>query len=257
VSNPDLQQLESTQSLIATRLPARSVISGTSSAKIVADMLKAAEIDLGQPENDPKLPGFIAPTRVEPIMDSSGTALDSLIGGTVPGLSHSTIVTVSDPVRADALRLVDRMHAAIASSILEFKQVRPESMMVVIRPNPETAVHLQMRLVDGQIRLTAHLELGDFCNLSAHWSELQQTFSAQTVHVGDLWDGSELLPGVPNFLAPARGGQHQGESAQHRIPIKTVNQDDFLKLVAVQFGDLGPKMNRQCLATVATDADDI
>jgi hypothetical protein len=161
-------------------------------------MITAAEMDSVQPEDDPNLPGSVPST----IKAASASTLDRGMMGSPPAIELSDDSTVSDPVRADALSMVERVRTALYSCVLEFRQHQAQSMSVVIRPDPETAVHLQMHLVESEVRVTAHLELGEFSRFSSHWTELQQTLAAQRIQLSDLSDGSNPLSAFPNFITP-------------------------------------------------------
>jgi hypothetical protein len=268
------------------------VISGTTSAKRGGGMVKAAEIDLIQPEDGRKLPVVRLPGEANLAIGSSPE----------PSIVHDP--AAEDPVAnaSGAIGRVEKMRSAISSSVLEFEQVRPESMSVVIRPDPETAVHLQMRVVNGEIRVAAHLELGDFSGVNLNWSELQQAVTGQNVYLADLSDGSNPLSGLPEIVSPIpseapvtrRWQQSQSslmpknrrpralvsvrqnresksmqtiptnsssstvpDNTLDRVPIKTVNQDDFLKVVAAQLAALNPVIELPQSQAIQTDVSNL
>lgn len=57
---------------------------------------------------------------------------------------------------------------------------------VVLRPDGQTQLHLQVERINGQIFVQARCERGDFAHLESNWSAIQQSLATQGVRVEPL-----------------------------------------------------------------------
>jgi len=93
--------------------------------------------------------------------------------------------------------------APVLESIREQAQIlrssRHNELNVVVRPDMHTEISLQVSKVDGQIRVQARCERGDFTRLDAQWSAVQQALGAQGVRVEPL----QAPARVPESSAPS------------------------------------------------------
>jgi hypothetical protein len=72
---------------------------------------------------------------------------------------------------------------------------------VVLRPDAQTQLHLQVEKVNGHVQVQARCERGDFASLEAHWGAIQNTLATQGIRVEPLQQGS--------------GAQFQQNGSQH------------------------------------------
>ncbi|MEY2410417.1 MAG: hypothetical protein QOF48_3087 [Verrucomicrobiota bacterium] len=117
------------------------------------------------------------------------------IGFVAPFAADATkdIPAVSEqPAGMAADHVLQELRVAIPSHAIELRQSRSESMMVVLRPDSQTAIHLQLLGTNGTVDVQAQLERGNFGALSAQWNELRQTLADQGIHLGDLRDNGAL-----------------------------------------------------------------
>ncbi|HVK58791.1 MAG TPA: hypothetical protein VM735_08435, partial [Candidatus Kapabacteria bacterium] len=92
---------------------------------------------------------------------------------------------------------------------------------VVLRPDSQTQLHLQVERVNGQILVQARCDRGDFLRLEANWSAVQQSLANQGVRV-------EALQQSPNFQ------QHQSfngsfSSAEHHSSSRQEKETKFFE----------------------------
>ncbi|HEY2953000.1 MAG TPA: hypothetical protein VGK40_10475, partial [Verrucomicrobiae bacterium] len=102
----------------------------------------------------------------------------------VPDGGHA--LTVSATAAPGPAPAIDQVHHNISACVLELKQVKAESMSVVLRPDAHTEVFIELRMHEGLVDVAAQCKRGDWAGLSAHWGELQHTLSGQGIRLGAL-----------------------------------------------------------------------
>lgn len=76
--------------------------------------------------------------------------------------------------------------AAIREQIHIFRGTPENELKVVVRPDSETEIFLHVTREDGQIRLQARCERGNFDWLDSQWNTIQSSLRAQGIHVEPL-----------------------------------------------------------------------
>ena len=140
----------------------------------------------------------VKPTDAPPAEDripsgqaSASTEIAGVISLLAPGAvsDRATPAAEARPgAAASGIEAIQELRAAIPGHALEFRQSKTEAMTVVLRPDSDTALQLQLVGRDGQVEIRAQLEHGNFHALNAQWGELQQTLSAQGIRLGELQD---------------------------------------------------------------------
>lgn len=119
---------------------------------------------------------------------------------------------------------IDLLQARIINLLAEVKRLNPDTLSVRLHPDADTALHLHLRLQQGQVGVEARLERGDFDLWQARWPELQQRLATQGIQLSDLqWAAatdrrpSETAAALPFSTsagaAPLTGGPTPGDPA--------------------------------------------
>jgi len=87
------------------------------------------------------------------------------------------------------LRTVDRTQDLIALHGFRLRDSGRESLQVVIKPDPNLHLALNVQMRDGAIEVTAQLQRGDHELLNRYWSELQQQLESRGVRLAALTPG--------------------------------------------------------------------
>jgi len=117
----------------------------------------------------------------------------------------------------DTHRVTDVRAAAVVDSIREHVLVlrvsQQNELNVVLRPDANTELVLQLRQVDGQVHLQARCERGDFTWLDSQWSAIQNTLAQQGVRVEPLQAAYRAQDGGSNsmFMPDQRGSRQREE----------------------------------------------
>lgn len=216
---------KSAGSVPAENEPVTSNAAGTSAAKTSIQSKKPEEMGLPKQHADRTLPDAATlaavtadPARTKPrsqpgaavsVQDSSLLVTSTLQAGAF-ATSQSPTALASDAERlpetsaGDALRLEQKILGVIA----EVKRLKPDSMSVVLKPDGDTELHLQLRIDGGRVDVEARVQRGDSAALGGHWAQLQQNLASQGVRLGDLQP-----PPTPQTAGPDWSG---GFSKQHR-----------------------------------------
>ncbi len=117
----------------------------------------------------------------------------------------------------DTHRVTEVRAAAVVDAIREHVQVlraaQANELNVVLRPDANTELVLQLRHVDGQVLLQARCERGDFTWLDSQWNGIQNTLAQQGVRVEPLQAAYRSQDGGANsmFLPDQRGSRQRDE----------------------------------------------
>jgi hypothetical protein len=90
---------------------------------------------------------------------------------------------------------------------------KANELNVVLRPDANTELVLQLRHVDGQVHLQARCERGDFTWLDSQWSAIQNSLAQQGVRVEPLQAAYRAQDGGGNsmFTSDERGSRQREE----------------------------------------------
>ena len=122
------------------------------------------------------------------------------------------------------------LFGAILSEAHIMRRVRPDSLAVAVRPDPQTELMLRLTEREGLIEADARCERGDLELLNSCWAELQRSLQLHGVQLLDLNPGSARTPAnhaaiyadfsqtVPN-RAPGLSYSPPAALVQHASPI--------------------------------------
>jgi hypothetical protein len=117
----------------------------------------------------------------------------------------------------------DDVALQISQQAIALKHFNADSMAVVLRPDPNTAIFLHLRLQGGEVEVHARFESGNYAALSEGWSQLQRSLAPQGIRLGPL---DEPLSNLYTSSDSTFGsfGHDQGEK---RSPTRTVGEEDL------------------------------
>jgi hypothetical protein len=99
---------------------------------------------------------------------------------------------------------------------------QPERVGVILRPDGQTEIMLNVRLQDGAVEAHARCNRGDFEMLNSQWSQLQQTLSACGVKLAPLNPPTTtpVWSHTSGNLADA-GSTFSGKQQSYPVPVPT------------------------------------
>lgn len=111
--------------------------------------------------------------------------------------------------------VTDHLILGISRHAVELREMKADSMAVVLRPDAHTEIFLKLKNQDGLVEVQARFERGDFNLLSSQWGQLQQSLGSQGVRLGALGGPlGQQTPGTAPGQSPAPnlGSEGQGRS---------------------------------------------
>jgi hypothetical protein len=119
----------------------------------------------------------------------------------------------SSPVRespaalaASATASVEQLANRVLEAVAELRRLQPDSMSVLIKPDPHTELHLHLQLQNGAVEIEAKVQRGDFPGLSLQWAQLQQNLATQGIRLSGLQDTVPPSLATPEWTG---GSSHQ------------------------------------------------
>lgn len=85
---------------------------------------------------------------------------------------------------------VAKVTALLQDQVVRFRQTARESVEVVLRPDSQTELHVQLVQRAGQIEATVRCDRGDTQALGGNWSRLQESLAQQGVRLAPLGESS-------------------------------------------------------------------
>ncbi len=120
------------------------------------------------------------------------------------GPSYSTDPTGALPPAAGSL-VVERIASAITEQAVQIRRQDRESLSLVVRPDAQTELRVDLRWIDGQIEARAFLHHGDRSAVESQWSDLQERLHRHGVRLTSLeQDGGGAASGQPDHFSPRR-----------------------------------------------------
>jgi hypothetical protein len=137
---------------------------------------------------------------------------------TVDSANFNPSIRVESPTALpDTHRVTEVRALAVVDAIREqvwlVRAAKANELNVVLRPDANTELVLQLRHVDGQVHLQARCERGDFSWLDSQWSAIQNTLAQQGVRVEPLQAAYRTPEGGGNsmFMPDQRGSRQREE----------------------------------------------
>jgi hypothetical protein len=85
---------------------------------------------------------------------------------------------------------VEKVEGQIRTQAVEFKRIGADSMSVVLKPDAQTELHMQLRMEQGQVHVVVECKRGDAAALNGGWGQLQQSLAGQGIRVSELQNSS-------------------------------------------------------------------
>ncbi|HKX61996.1 MAG TPA: hypothetical protein VJS65_09125 [Verrucomicrobiae bacterium] len=133
---------------------------------------------------------------------------------------------ITTPASVDAAAAVERISKMVNREATLFRQHTSDSMSVVLRPDANTELFLHLNRRDGQIEASVRCERGDFHQLNALWSQLQESLAQLKVRLNPLQESAgDTGSGLGSALRDANGFafSNRDESSRHAR-----SNDDFM-----------------------------
>lgn len=139
---------------------------------------------------------FEQPIRVQPLQENS---LPDERSGFSEGLTVTgelaqapRFEVVSGEIEVQPVRPIEPVTVVeeIRRHVELLKSSTTEKLDVVLRPDAQTELRLQVEKVNGQIHVQVRCDRGDFASLEAHWGTIQNTLTAQGIRVEPLQQGN-------------------------------------------------------------------
>lgn len=125
-----------------------------------------------------------------------------------------------------ATRVAAKTLELVSDSALRLKHLNADSLSMVIKPDGQTELYLELRWRNGRIDARAELQHGDFGALNAHWKELQDKLGPQGIRLASLtqqapsdWTGAHAQsnsrrepPPTPQETEPSLGSKRHAKS---------------------------------------------
>lgn len=136
-----------------------------------------------------------------------------------------TVLSATAAVEHHATSLHESSPATVTEKIAQL--VTTEATMVrrsgailsvVLRPDANTELFVQLARRDGQLEATVRCERGDTTALGAHWGQLQESLARQNVRLAPMQDAA-----TPNFREgrnppPSSNADTGGQPRRERAP---------------------------------------
>jgi hypothetical protein len=132
--------------------------------------------------------------------------------------ARAALVTGSVPPPVPAATPLD---TEIHSRVLEFRRSNADSMAVVLRPDANTEIHLSLRLIGGQVDVSAHWTRGDASLLQAQWSQMQESLSGQGIRLAAIPESPSLSGFGQSPPDGFRNPNQQPGTAEERFGLET------------------------------------
>jgi hypothetical protein len=128
-------------------------------------------------------------------------------------------------VLAKSVLTSEQLFSQISKQAVALKHFNADSMAVVLKPDPETAIFLHLQLENGRVEGHARFERGDYQALQAGWDQLRESLASQGIRLGPLHnsDSNDYTPaGQPSDKPGYGNGQVFGSSNSDRVGAMSV-----------------------------------
>ena len=107
----------------------------------------------------------------------------AVVTATDPGTGNPGTSAVAATTRPHQGTSVEHIAHLLATEGALLRAHRAESLAVVIQPDAQTQLFLQLRQRNGEMEATVRCEKGDFLALNASWRELQESLARQDIRL--------------------------------------------------------------------------
>ncbi len=201
---------------------------GTSGAKYVSPPKAAENMNEFTGSSQQNLPGTATlDAPVSPAKSfraaSTGSALKAeAVGAASLDFSapahRAEAVTAPAPVAPISTRSLDRAEDLMALHGLRLRDSGLDSMRVVIKPDPNLHLALNVQMRDSVVEITAQLQRGDHEAMSRHWPELQAQLEQRGIRLAPLAqsESNNQSSSNSNSFSQHSSRQQQSEERQTR-----------------------------------------
>ncbi|HEX7860667.1 MAG TPA: hypothetical protein VF773_10095 [Verrucomicrobiae bacterium] len=125
---------------------------------------------------------------------------------------------ISESVEIQAPRHIESTEVlqAIRSHVELLKTSNQQKLDVVLRPDGQTEIRLQVEKVNGEILLQARCERGDFARLESNWAAIQQSLANQGIRVEALQQGAAFQQNHQHFTGSSNSPEQHSNAQQQR-----------------------------------------
>ena len=122
----------------------------------------------------------------EPGAAAGTDAMNAYLGGLPAAAAPQSPADPAGTAPSTAAVIVERLQAAVATGVAQFKRLGTDDYSVTLRPDPQTEIVLRISCQDGELSARAELQQGNWAALNAQWGELQERLSRQNVQLAPL-----------------------------------------------------------------------
>jgi hypothetical protein len=106
--------------------------------------------------------------------------------GDAAAKTTSPVLTNGSPVSSSPAQMVARTQDLLAMQVMQLHQSGLDSLRVVIKPDTNLQLSLQLQQHNGGIDMQVRMDHGDYTLLNQHWAALQQHFELRGIRVAPL-----------------------------------------------------------------------
>lgn len=176
-----------------------------------------------------KLPGQ-ATLQVSPgepvVADQNSTgrqqALDSALNGVRmgnhPASLENTFAALTEPILpAGSQRApwLDSLTTSIADRVVELKQLTVSTLSVVLRPDPQTELRMDLNHRGDTVEVYVQCAQGDVQLLKAHWAPMQESLARQGIVVASLNTAPPTAHHPANSTTSSSDSSHRNGGEQN------------------------------------------
>lgn len=145
------------------------------------------------------------------------TPAAAVVSAADPSVNTPGTAAVAATARPHQGTSVEHIAHLLATEGALLRAHRAESLAVVIQPDAQTQLFLQLRQRNGEMEATVRCEQGDFQALNASWRELQESLARQDIRLADLRPSvGSPLPGSTDRPAPQDQPANHGSRQRQR-----------------------------------------
>ena len=146
----------------------------------------------------------------------SVVSMETLLNGSAP-LNAPERIQSGAPAVAEVKQpgTLEQIQLKIGNCAVELKRFKADSMSVVLKPDAQTEVCLNLTLQHGVVEVETQFKRGNFGALNAQWDQLQKALSSQGIRVGPL---KETVSSPSGFESAGTFSDSQGQPHGSRQP---------------------------------------
>lgn len=209
-------------------------VAGTSSAKYASPMQKAEKVKQSAGSNEQNLPVNDSTAAVRPAPRPASEPATAAVRAdrtdarpephiSFPAVSSSTETQNASMTAASiaSARTLERTQDLIALHAFRLRDFGTESMQVIIKPDQNLHLSLNVQMRDGAVEVTANLQKGDFELLNRHWAELQQQLESRGIRLAPLSQSENHANNNSSQSSNNSFSQHSRREQSEEKPART------------------------------------